>query len=156
VDATRMTSRMKTWCGAAAAAVALIGLAVYFALVGLSKANELASVISALVAVAGLGVSVWGIVGARNASAPGGQVVQDSRISGGVHRVGPVAGNARIGVGPRPSGSADAQSPKAALMTAPPTTAFSPGSQSVTGSDVTGGVHEIDSVCGDLDIGGIA
>jgi hypothetical protein len=60
-----MRNRVLAWGGAAVTALALTGLAVYLARVGLDKADKLASVISAFVAVAGLVVSGYGLARER-------------------------------------------------------------------------------------------
>lgn len=53
------------------AVAALAGLGVYFTLVGLEKADKLSSVIGLFVAVAGLGVAVYGLVTDRKSSGGG-------------------------------------------------------------------------------------
>jgi hypothetical protein len=142
-----MTSRQIAWCGGAVAVLACAALGIYFGSVGLSKANALAGVIGLFVAVAGLGVSAWGILAARRAQVPGGQVVADSRV-GSINQVGSVGGNARIS-----RGSARPEVPASSGPVVLPTSAADPGGQTVTGSEVTGTVSQIGNVGGDLDIG---
>ncbi|MBF8194595.1 hypothetical protein ITP53_54875 [Nonomuraea sp. K274] len=68
---------------------AVAGLGVYFASVGLDNADKLGSVIGALVAVAGLSLTVYGLVAASG----GGRrlVQQTARASGG--RISQVGGD---------------------------------------------------------------
>lgn len=51
------------WAGAGLTVVAVAGLGVYFAVVGLDKADKLASVIGGLTALVGLAVALYGLVG---------------------------------------------------------------------------------------------
>jgi high-affinity Fe2+/Pb2+ permease len=53
------------WGGAVVTVLALVGLAVYLAEIGLGKANELSSVIGVFVAVVGLVMSGYGMVRER-------------------------------------------------------------------------------------------
>jgi hypothetical protein len=59
---------------------ALAGLGVYFATAGLDKADKLASVIGVFIAVAGLGVAVYGLIAERRSS--GGGIWQRSTAAG--------------------------------------------------------------------------
>jgi hypothetical protein len=63
------------WGGAVVTVLALAGLAVYLAEIGLGKADELSSVIGVFVAVAGLAMSGYGLVrerrNATSAATPG-------------------------------------------------------------------------------------
>ena len=84
-----MTRRSCVWTGAALAVAAVAGLGVYFAMVELDKADKLASVVGALVAVAGLALTLYGLM-----AGPGGagrRVSQDAFASGG--RILQVGGN---------------------------------------------------------------
>ncbi|MEW1839212.1 hypothetical protein AB0392_14760 [Nonomuraea angiospora] len=78
-----MHGRAPIWGGAGVAVVALAGLGTYFALVGLDKADKLASVIGVFVAVAGLGVAVYGLIAGRRGNGrrarPDGAVVSVER-----------------------------------------------------------------------------
>jgi hypothetical protein len=65
-----MAGRVLAWVGGVVALAATVGLCVLFAVVGLDKANELAGVVSALLALAGLVVSVCGLVAASRAAGP--------------------------------------------------------------------------------------
>ncbi|MFC4114794.1 hypothetical protein [Nonomuraea zeae] len=65
-----MSKRALVWTGAVVAVAALVGLGVYFARVGLADADQLASVIGVFVALAGLGVSVYGLITARPPAQP--------------------------------------------------------------------------------------
>ncbi|MEV5411537.1 hypothetical protein AB0K60_22205 [Thermopolyspora sp. NPDC052614] len=59
---TIMRGRMWIWVGATVTMAALTGLAVHLAWVGLDDADKLASVLSLFVGVAGLGVTIYGLV----------------------------------------------------------------------------------------------
>ncbi|GAA4101021.1 hypothetical protein [Actinomadura miaoliensis] len=82
-----MVRRRWVWAGAGLTVGAVAGLGVYFAVVGLDRADKLASVVGALVAVVGLALTVYGLVAGSGA---GRRVRQDARASGRgrVHQVG--------------------------------------------------------------------
>lgn len=64
-----MRNRALVWGGAVVTVLALVGLAIYLAEIGLGKADELSSVIGVFVAVVGLVTSGYGLVrGRRSAS----------------------------------------------------------------------------------------
>ncbi|MEV4582824.1 NACHT domain-containing protein [Nonomuraea jabiensis] len=54
------------WAGAALAVSAVVSLAVYFTMVGLEKADKLASVFGVFIGLAGLGLSVIGLLAGRD------------------------------------------------------------------------------------------
>ncbi|MBB2746154.1 UNVERIFIED_ORG: hypothetical protein FHR35_006017 [Microbispora rosea subsp. rosea] len=58
----RVLTRVLTWAGGIAALGAGSALAVYLSMVGLDKADKLASVIGLFVGLAGLVVGVWGVL----------------------------------------------------------------------------------------------
>ncbi|WP_182897168.1 hypothetical protein [Microbispora sp. H10830] len=58
----RVLTRVLTWAGGIAALGAGSALAVYLSMVGLDKADKLASVIGLFVGLAGLVVGVWGLL----------------------------------------------------------------------------------------------
>ncbi|MFI7691653.1 hypothetical protein ACIBQ6_21475 [Nonomuraea sp. NPDC049655] len=64
-----MRRRVPVWGGAGGAVAALAGLGVYFAKVGLDRADKLASVIGVFVALVGLGAAVYGLVAERRSGA---------------------------------------------------------------------------------------
>ncbi|MET8869252.1 hypothetical protein ABZW11_40520 [Nonomuraea sp. NPDC004580] len=78
-----MSRRALVWSGSAVAVVALAGLVVYVARAGLDEADKLAGVIGAFVGLAGLGVSVYGMVRGDPPAGPGpGSVVVKGDNSG--------------------------------------------------------------------------
>jgi hypothetical protein len=60
-----MKERLLAWSGGLIITVALVGFLVFIAVAGLNQASELAGVVGALVAVAGLALTVAGLVAAR-------------------------------------------------------------------------------------------
>jgi hypothetical protein len=140
-----------TWGGIIVTVLACTGLGIYLALAGLSRATDLASIISMFIAVAGLGVSVWGVIAARGSQPVGGQSVTGSQIGGHVTKVDTVGGSVRIGM-PPPVGAPT--SPFKAATPGPAAGEAAEGGQSVTDSEVAGTVSHIGSVGDDLDIGG--
>ena len=78
------------WAGAGLTIVAVAGLGVYFALVGLDKADKLASVVGALAAVVGLASTIFGLT--AESGSGGWRVSQTARASRG-SRVVQVGGN---------------------------------------------------------------
>ncbi|WP_174551784.1 hypothetical protein [Herbidospora mongoliensis] len=61
-----MRRRVLIWGGIAVAMVAAIGLGVYLSRVELAEADQLASVIGVFVALAGLGVALYGLLAGRS------------------------------------------------------------------------------------------
>ncbi|MGW9372215.1 hypothetical protein ACWGVR_19570 [Streptomyces xanthophaeus] len=66
-----MTGRDVGVAALVVAGLGVVGLGVFFAVAGLDDADKLASVIGVFVGLAGLGLSVYGIVLARRSSRPG-------------------------------------------------------------------------------------
>ncbi|MEV4020597.1 hypothetical protein AB0J35_59980 [Nonomuraea angiospora] len=84
IDDVSMRGRVLVWGGALIVVVALVALGLYLTRVGLDKADKLASVIGLFVAVAGLGVAVYGLVIDRQSG------------SGGVRQQAKAAGRGRV------------------------------------------------------------
>jgi hypothetical protein len=74
-----MSRRSAGWIGCAATGGVVVGLIVYFAVVGLAKADEVATVVGALVGVAALAVGIWGLF-PRASSSANGQAGEDVQI----------------------------------------------------------------------------
>lgn len=92
-----MTGRVLFWAGATAGVLLLAGLGVYFAEVGLDKADKLGSVVGALIATASLGLSVFGLIrdernvgsaSKAHASAPDGRSITIAGDNTGVASTG--------------------------------------------------------------------
>lgn len=66
-----MRRRVLIWGGIAVAVAAAVGLGVYLSRVELAEADQLASVIGVFVALAGLGVALYGLLAGRSGGAPG-------------------------------------------------------------------------------------
>jgi hypothetical protein len=97
-----MRKRMLAWAGAGIALAAAAGLGAYFAVAGLGKASDVASVITMFIGLAGLAASVYGIYQARRdtprSSEEGGdQMVADSTVAGNVTQIRGVTGDIHIG-----------------------------------------------------------
>ena len=127
----------------------LVGLGVWGGVANLDAADKIASVASAIVGVAGLGVSGYGIFLARRSPTASGQSVTGSTIGGRLSQIQNVSGSVRIGSAapgrqPQPPGG-----PQPAVSAGP--TESSAG-QSVTGSQVAGPVDQVDRVGGDVDV----
>jgi hypothetical protein len=89
--------RRVTWV---AATVALLGaLVTVFALVGLDRADKLASAIGAVVSLAALAVALFSLrsPAAREQPASGGQSVQNSEVGGHIMQIRDVQGDVRVG-----------------------------------------------------------
>ncbi|QXJ21290.1 hypothetical protein AGRA3207_002128 [Actinomadura graeca] len=63
-----MAGRVLVWGGGGVAVAALAGMVAYSAAAGLDRADKLASVVGACVAVAGLAVAVYGLIVDRRAA----------------------------------------------------------------------------------------
>jgi hypothetical protein len=170
-----MGSRFLIWSGVAVAVAATAGLAALFAVAGLGRADEVASVVGAFIGLAGLGVSVYGLVQARSDAGPGHadgddagrQAVSGSSVGGRTVQVSKAAGGVTVRPSPRApvppaaaaAGTQDAAAPTAAAPTAAAPTAaaptgagYGPG-QSVSDSRVGGDVVQIAGADGDVEIG---
>ena len=67
-----MSVSASKWTGIVIIAATIVGLIAYFADAGLTEANELAGPIGAIVGVIGIGLTVYGMIGAKSAPAAGG------------------------------------------------------------------------------------
>jgi hypothetical protein len=144
---------MRKWIVMVAGGLLVAGIGVFLAIEGLDKADKWASVFGLFVALAGLGLTVSGGVGARRQA--GGQSVTDSTIGDSVVQVRRVRGNVRIGHGTAPAVPTPPTSPPS--PPSPPSTAPSPGGdegdgQSVTRSSTAGPVRQVDDVGGDVEL----
>lgn len=85
-----LARRVAIFGGVLLAGAALVVLGVIFVAVGLNEASEISGVIGAVVGVAGLGLSGYGIVLVRRPPQPGaeGQVVSGSVILGDNIQIG--------------------------------------------------------------------
>lgn len=85
-----LSRRVAVFAGVLLAGAALVVLGVVFVAVGLNKASEISGVIGAVVGVAGLSLSVYGIVLARRPTqmGAGSQVVSGSVILGDNIQIG--------------------------------------------------------------------
>lgn len=91
------------WAGGLLTATAVIGLGIHFLDVGLDRADKLASAIGVLVALAGLGVAVYGLVrpGTGEPATPPSHVRMSAK-AGGNGQVFQAGGDQHIGEpGPR-------------------------------------------------------
>jgi hypothetical protein len=117
----------------------------------LNDADKWASVLSAIVAVAGLAVSAIALVGGRADPGRGGQSVTGSTVGGGVRQVRGVGGSVRIG----PAGQVPAPPAAAASASAVDDAGGDDkgevGGQVVDRSQVSGSVDQIDQVGGDVE-----
>lgn len=95
VSGNGMRGRTATWAGAVIAGVALAGLAGYLVVMGLDKADKLASVLGMFAGLGGLAISAIGLVGERTKRADA-QSVRGSSAGGSVTQVRDVKGNVRI------------------------------------------------------------
>jgi hypothetical protein len=163
-----MRGRLLAWAGGAVAVAAAVGLGVYFAVAGLGKADQLGSVVGIFTGLAGLVVSVYGVVQGRRegpSSCPAaakGQSVAGSTVTGGITQVRGVTGSVRIGGPPSSSAAPPAAAPSVpspapglAPPGAPEPVFEAPGrgdGQSVTDSQVGGDVTQVDGAGGDVDV----
>lgn len=133
--------------------VAVASLGLFLAAAGLDDADKWASVLGLFVAVAGVGLSGYGLVVSRQQRAR--QAVSGSVVGGGVTQVHGVRGDLRLGAAPAAPGPNPFPPcpPSASVTSPPPVSAQSDNSgQSVSGTWVAGPVHQVDNVGGDADI----
>jgi hypothetical protein len=134
------------WGGRVAALVVLAGLAVYLSAVGLDKADKLASVLSLLVAVAGLVVPYLLSPSDKNSPAPTStQYVANTVVGGHLTQ-------ARDAKDLKVQGSGAAVPPKAVPSGDKPVSDTS-GGQYVNGVWVGGNLTQIDGADGDVTLG---
>ncbi|WP_156055975.1 hypothetical protein [Streptosporangium roseum] len=79
-----MAGRAWAWGGGVAATATAVALGIYFDRVGLDKADKLASAIGLFVALAGLAVSVYGIIQTRRSGQAELRPEVHNQITGGV------------------------------------------------------------------------
>lgn len=156
-------ARVFFWSGGVLALAGTVALCALSVVVGLTKANELAGVVSAVAALAGLGVSVYGLVMARRDSSrstgpPGKQSVIGSTTVGGIAQVQGVAGGVTTRAASRPAVAPSAavlpvleNTPPVAASESAPSATQGRG-QSVTDSQIGGNVTQISGVGGDVDV----
>ncbi|MFD0856818.1 hypothetical protein ACFQ07_31590, partial [Actinomadura adrarensis] len=89
-DDGEMSKRLVGWCGLLVSVFAAVALAVLFADAGLDKADKLASAVSALVGIAGLGCTLFGLFSSRwdgrqDEASRGGSGSVHNTMSGPVH-----------------------------------------------------------------------
>jgi len=137
---------MRRWVVVFAGGLLLAGLGVFLTVQSLDNADKWASVFGLFVGLAGLGVAVSGVAGARRQS--DGQSVTDSSVGGSVTQVSGVCGNVRFGP-PAPAGLPPAPP-------SPPSVGVSAGEggqgQSVTRSWTAGPVRQVNVVDGDVEL----
>lgn len=136
-----MSGLTQKWIGIGAGSAITVGLVWYFAVVGLDKADKLASVLGLLLGIASF---VMGWLGYTRETTPG-QSVQNASVGGGITQVSGTQGSVRIQRRGAPSSSS----------TPPPspTTAGAPESgQAVGGSSVGGHVEQVSDTGGDVNI----
>lgn len=134
------------WGGRIAAVVVLTGLAVYLALVGLDKADKLASVLSLLVAVAAL-VAPYLLPSSDGSHSEPGPVQQVANTVVGGHLT-----QARNAKGVRVQGPVTAGPPQAPPPGGDPSPEGHSG-QYVNGVWVGGNLTQVDGADGDITIG---
>jgi hypothetical protein len=135
---------------AAGGLLLVTGVIGFLAVQTLDDADKWASVLSAVVAVVGLLVSVVTMVGARQGPGRGGQSVTAATVGGGVRQIHGVGGSVRIGSsGPVPAVSLPGI--PAAPATGETGEDGAGDGQSVSRSQVSGPVDQIDQVRGDVE-----
>ena len=100
-------ARVFLWSGCLVALAGAVGLCVFSVVVGLNRSNELAGVVSAAAALAGVGVSVYGLVltrrsGPQSTGPFGEQSVTGSTVLGGIVQAQGVTGGVSAGAVSRP------------------------------------------------------
>ncbi|MFI5934851.1 hypothetical protein [Actinoplanes sp. NPDC051494] len=135
-------NRIITWAMAGTAGAALI---TFFVLIGLDRADKIASTVSAVIAVLGGGAAVVAARADRPAPVPPGQVVQSSWIGGDIRQVSRVRGDIRTTGGP--TAPRPARRPREQGVPDAP-----PAGQRVADSTTGGPVHQIDDIGGDVEI----
>ncbi|MFV2178270.1 hypothetical protein ACFHW2_29045 [Actinomadura sp. LOL_016] len=136
-----------------ATGVLVLGVGGLFFLLGLDDADKLGSVVAAMAAIAGLGLTAAGALrrggtagGDGSGGEPsGGVTVHGSTVGGSVANVGRVGGNVRLGGSRTTRGRAPRDVPE------PADGAAAEGGTSVRGSRVDGDVFQAGSVDGDLE-----
>lgn len=135
-----------------ATGVLVLGVGGLFFVLGLDDADKLGSVVAAVAAIAGLGLTVAGTLrrggpaggGGSGGEHPGGVTVHGSAVGGSVANAGRVGGNVRLGGSRTPPGRAPRDVPE-------PADDAAEGGTSVRGSRIGGDVFQAGSVDGDLE-----
>lgn len=140
-----MRGRAFIWAATVVAVAGIAGLGAYLAIAGLDKASAASGVVVGCVELVALAVGVYGVVRERRDTASS-QVVSTTSVAGSIAQVRRVKGNVRLSrpiVPPPP----DVSSPMTKLDGS-----HSPGAQSVTGSQVSGHLDQVDDVSGDVEL----
>ena len=136
------------WASAVVGGLAIAGLGVYFVVVGLDRADKLASVIGVFATLIGLGLSASGAVLTRHGAAPRpNQTVADSTVGGEALQVRDIRGSLRVGGAGAGSPSTPPSTPTISTRSLAP-----PAGQSILGTQTVGPARQIDGVGGDAEI----
>ncbi|BDD73502.1 hypothetical protein GCM10023177_58240 [Streptomyces violaceoruber] len=144
-----MNGRVLVATGTTVTVVAASALGYYFSQVGLDKADKTASVVGLFIALAGLALSIYGIVEARksNTPQPTTQTVTGSIVSGSSIQIGQAGGSVRI----KRSGQHSTASQNQPPSTPGSSTAAATG-QEVRDSQISGNNLQLGSSTGDVEI----
>lgn len=144
--------RIVRWVPPVVGGAVVAGLGVFLAAAGLDDADKWASVVGLFVALAGLALTGYGLVAARQRTSAGrpGQTVTGSAVGGGVTQVRGVGGDLRLG--PAPTPLPGCRPPETASPAPRLSTAADAGDQAVTDTWTAGPVRQVDDVGGDADI----
>ncbi|MEU4712009.1 hypothetical protein AB0G00_36860 [Nocardia salmonicida] len=141
-----MSGKAWAWVLFTAGVVVLGAGAGFFVWLGLSKANQLASVLSLFVSVVGLGATIAGLVMARRNPLPA-QAITRSSVGGNVEVFRGVRGD--ITLTRSPASSVPAPPPSAATT---PVGAPASADQVITDSGIAGSARVVDDVTGNIKI----
>ena len=140
-----MPGRRATRAGAVIAGVALVALTGYLVVMGLDKADKLASVLGMFAGLGGLAISAVGLVGERRKRADA-QSVRGSSAAGSVTQIRDVKGNVRI--------SREGRTDMGVMPVTPSAPQAVPEAkgQSVHETYVAGDIDQVDGADGDVTI----
>jgi tetratricopeptide (TPR) repeat protein len=124
-----MSMRVFKWVGIAVTAATILGLIAYFADVGLNEANEMAGPISAVTGVIGIGLTVYGMAGAKQPPPAGKDGDTKNTVKGGVFHAPVLLGreihyDSRKPDGKEQPGASDPGTPRSRLAMAGKTTSI--------------------------------
>ncbi|MGZ0204655.1 hypothetical protein ACNFR7_31285 [Streptomyces sp. RM1] len=145
-----MNARTLIAAGTTVTVLTASSLAFYFSRVGLDKADKTASVLGLFIALAGLAISIYGLLEARRSDTtpPSTQKVSSSSVSGSNIQIGQAGGSVRI----KRSAPQAAPTPHNPNLSTSPPAINNNGGQEVQNSQISGSNFQLGSSTGDVEV----
>ncbi|MFQ6141518.1 hypothetical protein ACLMNJ_00385 [Streptomyces seoulensis] len=145
-----MNARTLIVAGTTVTVLTASSLAFYFSRVGLDKADKTASVLGLFIALAGLAISIYGLLETRRSgtTSPSTQKVSSSSVSGSNIQIGQAGGSVRI----KRSTPQATPTPHNPNQSTSPPAINNNGGQEVQNSQISGSNFQLGSSAGDVEV----